>query len=297
MAILLQLFTIIAPVFACAALGYVWHKMRRPFDNETVTSLITNVGTPCLVFDTLVRLELDMGVFIDLGLAAAATVVGFGLLGWLYLRVTRAGLPDFLPALMFPNCGNMGVPLCLFAFGEIGLGMGIAFFAVMVLFQFTIGIAIAAGDISLRFILRTPMVYAVFAAVGLLMCDVRLPEWLSNTVHLFAGLTIPVMLMALGVSLAALGISKLRDSLSIALSRILIGLLVGPLVVMMLGLEGAAAGVVIIMAAMPVAVFSYLFGLRYGRSPDVLAGSVVLSTLISFLILPLILFAVVPGLG
>ncbi|MEC7593245.1 MAG: AEC family transporter, partial [Pseudomonadota bacterium] len=271
MAILLQLFTIIAPVFACAALGYVWHKMRRPFDNETVTSLITNVGTPCLVFDTLVRLELDMGVFIDLGLAAAATVVGFGLLGWLYLRVTRAGLPDFLPALMFPNCGNMGVPLCLFAFGEIGLGMGIAFFAVMVLFQFTIGIAIAAGDISLRFILRTPMVYAVFAAVGLLMFDLRLPEWLSNTVHLFAGLTIPVMLMALGVSLAALGISKLRDSLSIALSRILIGLLVGPLVVMMLGLEGAAAGVVIIMAAMPVAVFSYLFGLRYGRSPDVLA--------------------------
>ena len=78
------------------------------------------------------------------------------------------------------------------------------------------------------------------------------------------------------------------------MSRILIGLLVGPLVVMMLGL-GAAAGVVIIMAAMPVAVFSYLFGLRYGRSPDVLAGSVVLSTLISFLILPLILFAVVPG--
>jgi predicted permease len=41
-------------------------------------------------------------------------------------------------------------------------------------------------------------------------------------------------------------------------------------------------------------VFSYLFGLRYNRSPDVLAGSVVLSTLIGFAVLPFILLMVMP---
>jgi predicted permease len=91
-----------------------------------------------------------------------------------------------------------------------------------------------------------------------------------------------------------LKIAKLWDSLSISLARILMGFGVGLLTVILLGLEGVAAGVVIIQATMPVAVFSYLFGLRYNRSPDVLAGSVVLSTLIGFAILPLILYMVMP---
>jgi predicted permease len=294
MQIIAELFGIMAPVFLCAVLGFIWSKMGRPFDSETITSLITNVGTPCLVFDTLVRLDLTIDTFVSLGTAAALTVLGFSILGILYLKITGAGLADFLPALMFPNCGNMGLPICLFAFGEVGLGLGIAFFAIMVLLQFTIGIAIAAGDISIRFIVRTPMVYAVLLAVLILALDISLPKWLNDTVHLFAGLTIPVMLMALGVSLATLGIAKLWESLSISLARILMGFGVGVLTVLVLGLDGVAAGVVIIQASMPVAVFSYLFGLRYNRSPDVLAGSVVLSTLIGFAVLPFILLMVMP---
>ena len=292
MQIIVELLAIMAPVFFCALLGFAWCKFGRPFDSETITSLITNVGTPCLVIDTFVRLDLDIDTFVSLGTAAAVTVLGFGILGIIYLKITGGGLADFLPALMFPNCGNMGLPICLFAFGEVGLGLGIAFFAIMVLFQFTIGIAIAAGDISIRFVLRTPMVYAVLLAVIILALDISLPKWMNDTVHLFAGLTIPVMLMALGVSLATLKIAKLWDSLSISLARILMGFGVGLLTVILLGLEGVAAGVVIIQATMPVAVFSYLFGLRYNRSPDVLAGSVVLSTLIGFAILPLILYMV-----
>jgi predicted permease len=94
--------------------------------------------------------------------------------------------------------------------------------------------------------------------------------------------------------LATLGIAKLWESLSISLARILMGFGVGVLTVLVLGLDGVAAGVVIIQASMPVAVFSYLFGLRYNRSPDVLAGSVVLSTLIGFAVLPFILLMVMP---
>ena len=55
------------------------------------------------------------------------------------------------------------------------------------------------------------------------------------------------------------------------------------------------AGVLIVQCSMPIAVFSYLFALRYGRSPESLAGAVVLSTVLAFLFLPLVLYLVLPN--
>ena len=70
----------------------------------------------------------------------------------------------FLPALMFPNSGNIGLPTCLFAFGEQGLALAVSFFAMMIMLQFTVGIGIASGRVSLRTIITAPVLYAVAAA-------------------------------------------------------------------------------------------------------------------------------------
>jgi predicted permease len=61
-----------------------------------------------------------------------------------------------------------------------------------------------------------------------------------------------------------------------------------------LGLEGAARGVLIVQSSMPVAVFAYLFAVRYERKPEEIAGAVVISTVLSFLTLPLLLWYVLP---
>ena len=55
-------------------------------------------------------------------------------------------------------------------------------------------------------------------------------------------------------------------------------------------MEGAARGVLILQCAMPVAVFNYLFALQYNNQPEEVAGTVVLSTALSFLSLPLLLW-------
>lgn len=46
------------------------------------------------------------------------------------LRLT--GMPPrvYLPSLVFPDIGNLGLPVCLFAFGQRGLALAIVFFAV-----------------------------------------------------------------------------------------------------------------------------------------------------------------------
>lgn len=289
---LAEIFTIIAPVFVLAAIGYIWGRFNWPFDTETITSLVVNVGTPCLIFDTLVRLDVRLAAFGDMALAAALAAAAFAAIGFLTLRLSGQPVANFLPALMFPNAGNMGLPLGMMAFGEIGLALAISFFAVFSLLQFTVGYAIAARRISLAQLAKTPLIYALVLALIIAEIDISPPRWIAASIGLIAGLTIPLMLIALGFSLQRLAARTLGRSLYVALLRLGIGLGVGIGLGWMLGLEGASRGIFVMQCAMPVAVFNYLFAQRYDRTPGDVAAAVVLSTLISFLTLPGLLFIV-----
>jgi predicted permease len=55
--------------------------------------------------------------------------------------------------------------------------------------------------------------------------------------------------------------------------------------------------VVIVQSSMPVAVFNYLFALRYQREPELVAGAVLASSLAMFLLLPVLLWFVLPDAG
>jgi malate permease and related proteins len=201
----------------------------------------------------------------------------------------RLPLHSYLPALMFPNAGNMGLPLCLYAFGQEGLTLAIVYFAVFSVAQFTIGASIAAGSASPGRILKLPLPYAVLLSLPFMATGTHLPDAVTNVLEVFAGITIPLMLLALGVSLAQLKVASLGRALVLALIRLGGGLAVGVLLAWALGFHGAERGVVIIQSAMPVAVFNYLFAQLYRRAPDEVAGAIVTSTAISFVTLPLLL--------
>jgi predicted permease len=287
-----ELAAIVAPIFVCAAIGFAWARRRRPFDAEFVTAVVTTVGTPFLIFSALTRLPLDLRPVAEMAGAAALAFVGFALLGLAVLSAAGLSLRSYLPALMFPNAGNMGLPLCLFAFGERGLALAVVFFAVSSTLQFTVGVGIAAGSADPRRLLRLPLVYAVLAALVVVATGVPVPGWIANTTDLIGGLTIPLMLLALGVSLARLKIGSLKRSLALSLVRLVGGLALGYFIGWALGLSADARGVLAIQSAMPVAVFNYLFAQLYQREPAEVAGMIVISTLISFATLPALLLLV-----
>jgi hypothetical protein len=165
----------------------------------------------------------------------------------------------------------------------------IAVFTVSAIGQFTFGALIASGEVSLRRLVRTPVIYAVAIALAFMMTETKPPVWFANTIGLIGGLTIPLMLLALGVSLARLKIKSFGRSLALSLLRLGGGLVIGILVAELLGMSGPARGVIILQSAMPVAVFNYLFAQRYNREAEEVAGMVVLSSLIAFAGLPFLL--------
>jgi predicted permease len=222
---------------------------------------------------------------------AGLTLLIMMILNWAMLRARGFSIKDWLHPLTFPNWGNLGLPLSYFAFGDTGLTLAIAFYAVSSATQLTIGMLMASGQMKPVLLMRMPIVYAIGLALLFLWAGVTPPVWLLNTADLVSGLMMPMMLLALGASLATLKVTHFRETLSFVLYRYILGIAVVYGLARLFGLSGEAMGVAIIQGVMPIAVLNYLLAARFNNQPDRVASLVVLSTVFSIAIIPLVLWA------
>ena len=283
-----EVLTVIAPVFIIAGLGYFWVKRELPFDNATISSLVMYVGSPCLIYSALTSNAAETAALGTMGASAFLVILMSLIFSWVFLKIAGWKLTTYLPALIHPNCGNMGLPLVLLAFGQEGLALGMAYFFVNSISQYTLGMAISSGQFDIRQLMKQPIIWAVIFVLTVILGEFQMPKWFNSTTSILAGLTIPAMLIMLGTSLANLNVASLKETLTISSLRILLGLGLGLLVIEMLSLSGIMAGIVLLQSAMPSAVFNYIFADRFNRESDKVAAVILQSTLISALSLPLL---------
>jgi predicted permease len=287
--VIVELLSVVAPVFFVALVGLGWARSGAHFDEVSISRLVLNVGVPCLLFRSLT--SLDVSPF-ELAQMAGLTVVVMGLfaLGG-YGILKGIGLPrhTFLGPLIFTNSGNIGIPICLFAFGEPGLALAMTYFAVSATFHVSLGGPLFAGSFSWRPFLRSPLTWAVAITVPVVAFGLPVPTIVARTTTLLGDIAIPLMLLTLGVSLSKMHPDSLGRSLLLAMIRFGLGVAAGFVVTLLLGVEGLTRKVLILQAAMPVGVLNYLFAHRYGRSPEQVASLVLVSTLLSLLTIPVLL--------
>lgn len=289
----LTVLNITAPVFLLAAVGFVWVKLGYEYRVEFVTRLAMTLSVPCLIFVALMKTEIDPAALAALSLASlvAYSLVAIGCL--VVVKVMRLKTQTFLAPLVFGNTGNLGLPLALFAFGDVGLGYAVVVFAVMAILSFTIGIWVVSGGGSLVRVIKEPLVAATLLGGLFLWQGWETPEFLTNALDLIGQMAIPIMLITLGVAVARLETKSL--GLAFVLSVIKVAICVGAAwcAATWFALEPVAAAVLIMQVATPVAVTSYLLAEKYGADAQPVAGLVVTSTLLSVITLPLILAFVI----
>jgi len=299
---LLELWNVIAPVLICTAIGFFWGRSSAPYAAEFVSRAVMNIGAPCLVVSAISQVEISGQDFAQVALAAVIVFIGTAALGVIAIRtlgknnLAKKGVEGraLLSAVVFPNNGNMGLPLCLFAFGEQGLALGLSFFLVQMTALMTAGVALMSrASTGLRAMLadlaKQPLIYAIIIALWLVGSGSQLPLWIDSTVELLAGFTIPLMLITLGVSLSNLTTTGWWRSIVFSTLRIGGGLVFAWVAVSLLGITGTARNVVLLQAIMPAAVFNYLLALKFDRDPNAVAGVVVASTIMALLAVPLLL--------
>ena len=292
---LVELFAVMAPVLIVAGIGYGWARSGQAYPTEFVTRLVLNVSTPCLVLSTLSRAEVDLQVFGQMAAACVVICAIMAVVGWGLSRVIGSDPKVLVPAYMFPNTGNMGLPISLYAFGEPGLALAVAFFVVLSVGHFTVGMMLSGAVQSWRRLLLNPVIISLGVALAVLLLDLQLPRWIANTVDLLGSLSIPMMLLTLGVSLATIRLQQVGRGMWLGGLRILCGAAIGWAIALALDLPPLAQGVLVMQSAMPVAVFNYLFAVKAGRSPETVASLVICSTLLSFLFIPLLLLWWLPA--
>ncbi len=286
MALILTVLEIVAPVFLLAAVGYVWIRLGLEYRLEFVTQLAMTLSVPCLIFVALMEADIDPAALANLSLAAIAAYAGVTVATAALVAVARLPQRTYLPPLTFGNTGNLGLPLALFAFGEVGLSYAVVVFAVMAVWSFTFGVWVVSGGGSPLKALKEPMVGATLLGALFLWQDWQTPAFLTRTLELIGQIAIPIMLITLGVAVARLAPARLGRA--VVLSAVKLALCVG--IAWAVGrafvLDDVAFGVLVIQIATPVAVTSYMLAEKYGADADAVAGLVVASTLMSVLALP-----------
>lgn len=289
----LTVLNITAPVFLLAAIGFAWVKLGFEYRVEFVTRMAMTLAVPCLIFVALMKTEVEPDALATLSLAAL-TAYGLVMVGcFTVVKLSRLDVQTYLAPLIFGNTGNLGLPLALFAFGEVGLGYAVVIFAIMAILSFTVGIWVVAGGGSLKRVVQEPLVAATLLGALFLWQGWETPEFLTNTIELVGQMAIPMMLITLGVAVARLETKAMTQAVFLSLVKVIICVSAAWLAATWFALEPVAAAVLILQVATPVAVTSYLLAEKYGADAQPVAGLVVASTLLSVLALPLILAIVI----
>ena len=291
MEIYIKIFEVIFPVFFVIGVGYFLGKKNPKIDTNFITNFAGNIGTPAMIFYTVTTTGITLSIFVNYFIYALVMIGGFAILGLILLFLLKKDLSMELPPLILPNTGNMGIPICLFAYGTQGLGVASAIASVIILFHFTLGVFLAKKKFSLDIVVKSPPVYAIIISVIFLYFKIKTPLFLENTTFLLTYATIFLVLMSLGIALTRFKFS-LKNSIILSLCRVILGPLIAFIIIYNFDLSGFAAGVLLIQSAMPSAILNYLVGSMYSpkKIVDSIASTIVVSTLMSFITIPIVVF-------
>lgn len=288
MDLLSRIADVIIPVFLIVAIGYGYARRKVP-DLSTFNRIALDVLAPVLVYSALAAKDFHLADHVPLLIGGTVLILGSGLLAWPLARWFRAQPRTLVPVVMFNNCGNMGLPLALLAFGPAHFGAAVALFSVSNLFHFSIGARITSASARTRDLLTSPLMIATVLGFASALTDLRPSDVLLGGLKLLGDAMLPMMLFALGVRLTSLTRSGLALGLLGALARPLLGLAIGIPLASALGLEGAARGQLLLFAALPPAVMQFMLAERYHQEPDKVAAMIMLGNALAVVFVPLAL--------
>ena len=285
---------IILPVFSIIALGWLYAWRVKP-DMATVNRISMNVLAPALVFSALASKDFDVAANRMLLVGSVAVVVGSGLLAWPVARLMREQARTFVPPMMFNNCGNMGLPLAVLAYGSAGFSPMVALFTISNLLQFTLGVWILDHHARFGNLLRNPIVVATVLGFAFAIAHPPLPEWLMVSIRLVGDALIPMMLLSLGVRLYETSFGAWRIGVVGGIVCPLTGLAIATLLAPILGLEPMQQGLLILFGCLPPAVLNFMVAEQFGQEPGKVASIVLIGNLLSIVFVPLGLAIALPA--
>ncbi|EAC4331367.1 AEC family transporter [Listeria monocytogenes] len=301
----MEFLLILLPVFGIFAIGFVGQKTLK-FDIPNLSKLTLYLMSPFLAFNTFYTnpLTIDyayLAIYIFalcLSLILLVSLISF-LLG--YNLQDRCAL---ILASAFMNNGNYGTPVVLLVFGAVGLDIAVVLMVLQQLAMSTIGIYFAAKGSKdangmktvMKRVVRMPIAYGALLGLALQLLHVSLPSALMTCVKLVGDAAIPTIMIVLGMQLAVISFRRIElTKVGIAL---VLKLLIAPIIAfgltLILPVDEMAKQIMILLAAMPTAANTTLMAVQFDTKPDLVSSATFISTVLSIITLPIVLYFLHP---
>ena len=293
MEIYFKLIEVLFPVFFVVGIGYYLGRKKPDFDNSFITTFASNVGTPAMVVYSITSTGITFEQYTSYFIYYLIAIGGFGLTGLVILNLLKTkDIIREIPVFLLPNNGNMGIPICLFAYGSQGLGIAASISSLIILLHFTLGVFLADRKFDFNILIKNPPFYAIIFSVTFIYFDLEMPKAIINLTELLTYTAIVLILMSLGIALTKLKVFSFKNSIIASIGRVILGPVIGFLIIILFDLSGFGAGVILIQCAMPSAILNYLIGSMYSPQEivDNIASTIVVSTLMSFITVPIVVF-------
>ena len=300
MSVLELLLNVMGPVVLIIALGWLAGR-RISIDVNTLSKLAFYVLGPAFVLDVFADAELDGSVVVRLTIAALIGMIAGGLVAYAAARGSGFDQLRTGAAVMtgsFGNVGNAGLAISAFAFGDSAIPAAAVLMIVINISGVFVGVVLASarekgiGSALVR-ALAAPISIAATVAVLFNVIGVDFPLSVERSISILGTALIPIMLLTLGIQMAGDRQIRLeRDLGVVSVAKLIAAPAVAGLAGWLLGLEGETFGVLVIQSAMPPAVFCSVVALEFAMEPERVTRTVLGTTLVALLTLPVVLIAV-----
>ena len=269
---------VVGPVALIILIGLIWERRKLPLDQDFIASIVVNIGAPCLSFAALADLEMEARAIGEIALAWTVSWALMVLISVALALIFKREMRWYVLGNSFPNLGNLGLPVCLFAFGEQALPLSVVILGLSNFLHFAVGYPLASGTFSLKNVLLSPpLIGAVLGfVVGIMRLEV--PLGIMRTTEILGDIAIPLALFSLGAALSRIEFKSAGTGARFGVERIVTGLCTGFATIWLLDLSGLTAGVLLLSSVMPTAVFNYTLTAKFKGPIPQIAGNILVST-------------------
>lgn len=296
---------VILPVFMIFGIGYVVQKVMK-MDIKPISTISLYILLPFLTFDTFYRNELTLDYLYLLifsiiltGILAVMTII--------VAKMAGSGKEDIAAQLLgtlFPNSGNYGAPVALFALGSLAFDYAIVLMVLHTFIISTVGIFIASfgkgATVTVResviSVFKIPVIYGAIAGVGFQLVNINIHESLMEIIQMTGNASIPVVMLILGMQLAKITKEQFNvtDISIVVVIRMVASPLIAAALVPIMPVDETMQLVFILLNAMPVAANTTMLAVQFNVKPNSVSFATLLTTLLSLITIPicLLLFGV-----
>jgi hypothetical protein len=287
------------PVILIFLLGYMLKRMHvfKQEDGDLFLKIVFYLSLPALVILSVIRINLSPD-FIYLPLIAILIIFITFILSFSTgkaLRLPDESLGVFLTGTLIMNT-NFLLPFFVAAYGEEGLaraavfdfGNGFLAFTFVYYLACKYGQNDSSRKVLIRKFLLSPPLWSLFISIILNLSHARLPAVANHFLHLLGNMTIPLIMLSLGIYFQP----KIRGSLPIFAAifiRMFVGLLLGSIFAALFHLDGLNKSVVLISSAAPVGYNTLTFASMEKLDREFAADIVSFSLLIGIVFIPFLI--------